>query len=83
MAKTAEIKLLTATRGACRKYHVRRCPSRRAGIGIFRKTYSKALNNHAGYEATTLTVRSNKKYPLCTRMFYEFSIWRKEEEKET
>ena len=84
MAKTVEIKLLTATRRACRKYHSRRCPSLRACIGMFYKTYCKALNNYTSYEAVTLKIRSNKKYPLCTKLFYEFRVVvKKEEEKKT
>ena len=74
MAKTAGIKLAAAMRRACRKYHARWCPSRRAPIRTARKVYCKTTGKHTGYVAATLKVRSNKKYPLCTKLFYEVRI---------
>ncbi len=74
MSKTAGIKILVAARRACRKYHARWCPSRRAPMRIFYKVYCKALTNHTGYVAVTLKARSNKKYPLCTKLFHEVKI---------
>lgn len=71
MAKTAGIKLAAAMRRACRKYHARWCPSRRAPIRIARKVYCKTTGKHTGYVAVTLKVRANKKYPLGTKLFYE------------
>lgn len=74
MAKTAGIKLAAAMRRACRKYHARWCPSRRAPIRIARKVYCKTTGKHIGYVAVTLKVRANKKYPLGTKLFYEVRI---------
>lgn len=63
-----------AMRRACRKYHARWCPSRRAPLRIAPKIYCKALSKHTGYVAVTLKVRSNKKYPLCTKLFHVLKI---------
>lgn len=71
MTKTAGIKLLTAARRACRKYHARWCPSRRAPMRKSFKVYCKMIGKHAGYVAATLKVRSNKRYPLATKLFCE------------
>ncbi len=72
--KTAGIKLAVAMRRACLKYHARWCPSRRAPIRMIRKVYCKITGKHTGYVAVTLKVRANKKYPLCTKLFYEVKI---------
>ena len=48
MAKTAGVKLAAAMRRACRKYHARWCPSRRAPIRISNKIYSKLTGKHTG-----------------------------------
>lgn len=74
MAKTAGVKLAAAMRRACRKYHARWCPSRRAPIRISNKIYSKLTGKHTGYVGVTLRMRSNKKYPLATKLFYEVKI---------
>ena len=79
MAKTAGIKVLTAARRACRKYHARWCPSRRAPMRKSFKVYCKMTGKHVGYVAATLKVRSNKKYPLTTKLFCELKIVRLKE----
>lgn len=55
----------------CRKYHARWCPSRRAPIRISKKIYSKLTGKHTGYVGVTLRMRSNKKYPLATKLLQE------------
>lgn len=74
MSETAGIKILVAARRACRKYHARWCPSRRAPMRITYKVYCKITGKHTGYVAVTLKVRANKKYPLGTKLFYEVRI---------
>ena len=74
MSETAGMKILVAARRACRKYHARWCPSRRAPMRITYKVYCKRTSKHTGYVAATLKACSNKKYPLCTKLFHEVKI---------
>lgn len=74
MSETAGLKILVAARRACRKYHARWCPSRRAPMRVTYKVYCKRTGKHTGYVAATLKARSNRKYPLCTKLFHEVRI---------